>query len=621
MNEDPQTRRRAARSHAALLAAAILLGAAAIAAGGPELPILSTPMDFELPGTQPMTLQDDLVHSGVCSACHGGYDGVHPPYDRWHPTLMAQATRDPVWHAALAIANQDAQDSGELCIRCHSPGAWLAGRSLPADGSALFDTDFEGVTCHLCHRMVDPVYTSENPSVDQGILNPALLGGSIPTEPHDGSYVIDPFDRRRGPFDLAPFFLHPWLESPFHSESLMCATCHDVSNPLFVRVGGSTPAATDTYVLDDLDDPHPTRAPHDMFPIERTYGEWAQSAFAQGPVEMGGRFGGNQTAVSSCQDCHMPDATGQACALDPPVREDMPPHLFAGANSWVIGAIRDLDQSHALYGPGEESYLSEEEVEDAIARNVDMLERAATLQVSADCGADLLVRVVNQTGHKLPTGYVEGRRMWLNVRFLGARGELVAERGAYDPGTATLSGLDTKVYECRHGLDAAMATATGLPEGSSFHFVLNNEVALDNRIPPRGYTFAGFESVQAAPVGYAYPDGQYWDDTTFAIPTGAASVEVTLYHQTTSREYIEFLRDENATNDRGQIAYDLWEAHGKSAPVAMQRVALGLDCNGNGVADACDVQSGTSHDLDHDGVPDECETRRRLTPKKPLEPR
>ena len=42
-----------------------------------------------------------------------------------------------------------------------------------------------------------------------------------------------------------------------------------------------------------------------------------------------------------------------------------------------------------------------------------------------------------------------------------------------------------------------------------------------------------------------------------------------LYYQSTSKEYVEFLRDENITNDWGTTLYDLWFANGKSPPVAM----------------------------------------------------
>ena len=43
--------------------------------------------------------------------------------------------------------------------------------------------------------------------------------------------------------------------------------------------------------------------------------------------------------------------------------------------------------------------------------------------------------MTNNTGHKLPTGYPEGRRMWLNLRAYDDDGELIYESGAYDPAT------------------------------------------------------------------------------------------------------------------------------------------------------------------------------------------
>mgnify|MGYP003648550245 CR=1 FL=1 len=115
-------------------------------------------------------------------------------------------------------------------------------------------------------------------------------------------------------------------------------------------------------------------------------------------------------------------------------------------------------------------------------------------------------------------------------------------------------------------MDAHAAGASGRPVGESFHFVLNNEWLKDNRIPPRGFTNAGFESVQAAPVGATYADGQYWDDTAYAVPANAARAEVRTFYQTASKEYIEFLRDENTTNTAGQVLYEQWELLGKSPP-------------------------------------------------------
>jgi hypothetical protein len=271
----------------------------------------------------------------------------------------------------------------------------------------------------------------------------------------------------------------------------------------------------------------------------------------------------------------MPDTDGTACQpfLGGATRTDLPLHNFNGANSWVPRSIFNLDQTLALYPATHVNGQSLAVFEDAIARNVAMLRAASDLTVSKVLN-DLVVRITNQTAHKLPTGYAEGRRMWINVKFFQKNGYLIQERGHYDALTSELTTGDTKVYEMLQGPDANMATLTGLPAAPSFHFVLNNKIYLDNRIPPRGFDNAAFEANQVQPVGATYADGQYWDDTSFPIPAGATRAVVSVYYQTTSKEYIEFLRDENTTNDTGDIAYDEWAAAGRSAPVLMDRTTF-----------------------------------------------
>lgn len=522
-------------------------------AGGGGTPVATTLDDFFLDGTQPNTLNHPIVDASSCATCHGLYDEVHEPWTNWSASMKGQSARDPLFHACLAIANQDAAFSGDLCIRCHVPSGWLDGRSTPTDGSALAGSDMQGVNCNFCHRMVDPVYTpGESPAADQGIL--AALA-NVPINPHSGNFVVDPDDVRRGPFDMGPnFFFHEWAQSPFHQDSAMCATCHDVSNPVYTK------ALDGSYDLNALGSPHPTQDKYDMFPVERTYSEWLQSAFAVAPIDIGGRFGGNKVEVSTCQDCHMPDVTAQGCRFEPE-RPDMPLHSFNGGNTWVLEAIRNLyDDS--------ETNLTATSVAQSIARAEEMLRNASDMELT-QLGSDLNVRVINMSGHKLPTGYPEGRRMWVNVKFFDAADALVGEHGAYDSATAVLNTVDTKVYEGKMGLDAEAAAATGKPVGESFHFVLNNQWVKDNRIPPMGFTNAGFEAVQAAPVGATYADGQYWDDTLYTVPSNAVRAEVRTYYQTASKEYIEFLRDENVTNTAGQVLYDQWELLGKSEPVEM----------------------------------------------------
>ncbi|MCY2961723.1 MAG: multiheme c-type cytochrome [Planctomycetota bacterium] len=540
---------------AALLVSAVSLTAGAVV----QTQVATTLNDFRQPGTQPGQLLQPIATSGSCTGCHSGFDPQTEPYEHWAASMMGQAGRDPIFYAALAIANQDAANSGEWCLRCHAPGAWLDGRSTPSDGSALDNNlgDLDGVTCNLCHRMVDPVYDpGHSPASDYRILDQLAQRGGIPPTPNNGQYVIDPLDRRRAPFDLGPnFFYHDWEQSPYHRESLNCGTCHELSNPT------QTKQPDGSFALNALDAPHPTHNKYDEFPIERTYSEWEQSRFADGPVEMGARFGGNRTSYSSCQDCHMPKVTGGACqpVLGPVIRDDLPQHNFNGVNSWVLRAVR------SLY-PDYETGLTAQSVADAAYRTEEMHRDAVDVSAWASQG-NLRVRLVNQTGHKLPTGYGEGRRMWIHVVFKNAANQVIAERGAYDGATATLTTTDTKVYEIEQGVDAAQAAATGLPVGKSFRFVLNNKIYSDNRIPPRGFTNVAFDAIDAEPVAYSYADEQYWDDTAFAIPPGAASAVVEVFHQTTTREYIEFLRDSNVTNGAGLLAYNQWVLHGKSAPI------------------------------------------------------
>ena len=225
---------------------------------------------------------------------------------------------------------------------------------------------------------------------------------------------------------------------------------------------------------------------------------------------------------------------------------------------------------------------------------VQMLRDASDMEL-AQVGTQLRVRIVNQSGHKLPTGYPEGRRMWVNVRFLDANGTVIAERGAYDQGTATLNATDTKVYEANDGLDQPLAAATGLQAGPTFRVALANTRFKDNRIPPRGFANAAFTADGCAPVGYTYADGQYWDDTLFELPPGTRSAVATLWYQTSSREYMEFLRDNAVSDCSGPHVYDLWARFGKSAPVDMDSATIPIvpsimgDLNNDGVVNGADL--------------------------------
>jgi hypothetical protein len=350
----------------------------------------------------------------------------------------------------------------------------------------------------------------------------------------------------------------------------MCGTCHNVSNPAFSAAGG------DDYVVNDLDAPPPSNDPYDQFPVERTYAEWLMSEYNSPGGVYAPQFAGNRPdgRVSTCQDCHMRDVFGRGANLpQTPDRPDLPLHDLTGGNTWMASVIPD-------FYPDEVDVAALNAARD---RAQYMLDNAATLEAEApivDGVPVAMVTVTNHSGHKLPSGYPEGRRMWLNVRAFNAGNILVYESGAYDPATGVLTrDEDVRVYECDLGLSPTLAAALALPAGPSFHFVLNDTIYKDNRIPPRGFPNAGFASVQAKPVDPDWPgpdpryaDGQHWDLTMYELPVGAERVEVVLYYQTTSKEYVEFLNEENTTDETGQALLNAWQNHGRAAPIQMARV-------------------------------------------------
>jgi len=87
----------------------------------------------------------------------------------------------------------------------------------------------------------------------------------------------------------------------------------------------------------------------------------------------------------------------------------------------------------------------------------------------------------------------------------------------------------------------------------TFHFVLNNYVSKDNRIPPYGMSFDEAQRRNALPVPADQYDGtsggtyNYWDEIRLNPPANADHARIELMYQGTSWEYIQFL---NLANNR-----------------------------------------------------------------------
>jgi hypothetical protein len=408
--------------------------------------------------------------------------------------------------------------------------------------------------------MVDPIYQpGVSPVEDVAVLE---VLRDVPSSYANGQYIADPELRRRGPFG-DPTAPHPFLYSPIHTTSAFCGTCHDVSNPAFERTGPFD------YAPGPFDQAPDQVNSEVLFPVERTYSEWAHSSFPSGVYapEFAGNLPGG--TVSSCQDCHMRDVEGKGCNGDgAPIRSNLPLHDMTGGNSWMPNI---LDQIF----PGE---VDPAALAAGSARAVSMLEKAALVDLVVSAEADsyrATVTITNRSGHKLPTGYPEGRRMWLNLVAYDDTDQPIYISGEYDPVTGILEhDEDLAIYEAELGISPGLAHVIGMTSGASFHFVLNDSVYKDTRIPPLGFTNAAFATFGGVPVdpvhpGPRYEDGQNWDEPVYGLPRETKKVIATLYYQTTSKEYVEFLRDQNHTDGSGQVMYDLWAGNGRAAPVAM----------------------------------------------------
>lgn len=519
--------------------------------------------DFEMSGTQPLEgaiLEDP---SETCVTCHGNHSNATEPWYNWRGSMMGNTMRDPLYMSLVRITDASAPGGGDLCLRCHTPGGWQEGRSTDTTGGMINAKDRQGVQCDYCHSGVDVHYqVGDNPPGDDLIL--AGLE-SIPVDNANGQFVTDPDPLRRGPYADAQAS-HQFAQSDFILSAEICGTCHDVSNPVFVA--GATP---DEYDVQALDAPHPDSDRRNMFPIERTFSEWSESEYATTGV-YAPQFAGAKPdgIVSTCQDCHMPDESGRG-ADGGPVRPDIGVHDFTGGNHFIPDILAD-------YYPTE---VDQAALDAGKARAIGMLQKASTLEVEEIIGSGvpaIMVTVTNETGHKLPSGYPEGRRIWLNVKAYDDGMQQVYESGAYDASTGELThDGDLKIYQIKPGRSERLAGILGVSSGPSFNMALNDTVYSDNRIPPRGFTNAGFTTVQSPPVAYSYADGQYWDETTYALPPTATSAVVTLYYQTTSKEFIEFLRDNDPDVALGQQLHDAWVDQGRAAPVAMASASIDVE--------------------------------------------
>jgi hypothetical protein len=160
---------------------------------------------------------------------------------------------------------------------------------------------------------------------------------------------------------------HDTAYSEVHTKSELCASCHNVTHPF------------------------------NQLAIERAYDEWRDSLCDAQGIE--------------CQDCHMPKVKGRTSNMSQE-REDMSSHTFAGANTTLLNHFnKDTVSNYALF---------------KTAAKMEFIE-PQTLRFGMNT---ITIRVHNTgVGHKLPTGFPEGREMWVYFLIQDSTNKTIYESG------------------------------------------------------------------------------------------------------------------------------------------------------------------------------------------------
>jgi hypothetical protein len=495
-----------------------------------------------------------FVTSAKCMACHNGL--VTPSGEDvsigvgWRGSMMANAARDPYWHAAvrretLVHPTASATIQNE-CSACHMPMARFQANAEGRQGEVFDhlplshgdDLAVDGVSCSVCHQ-IQYENLGERSSFTAGF-------GLDTTTPEGERSVFGPFDVDAGRTSLmrsASRFLPAKGEHLQSSE--VCATCHTLFTHTLDAEG---------EVIGEL-------------PEQVPYLEWKHSAFA---------------GIRSCQSCHMPVVEGEmavSSVLGVP-RESVSRHVFRGGNILMPRILNAHRQELAVTALPQELQATAQQS----ATNLQTAAANISLVNTGISGDTLRTEVVitNLAGHKLPSAY-PSRRTWVHIAVWDASGHIVFESGYLNP-DGSIRGNDNDTsssrYEPHHDtIDhpeqvQIYEAIMGEPDGSVTTVLLSAITYLkDNRLLPDGFEKRTADE-DIAVHGCATEDVDFVggrDRVGYVVDVSAAEgpfiVDVELIYQPVGYRWAHNLGDQEAEEIERFIGY--YEEMAESSAVVL----------------------------------------------------
>lgn len=349
--------------------------------------------------------------------------------------------------------------------------------------------------CMGCHTPIGVLSGEATPSgkgmseiANRGVQCDVCHNISASTGIGNGAFVLTPKLQGRplkfGPFKDSSSPYHDTSYSALHTKSEFCAQCHNVTHPF------------------------------NRMPIERTYDEWRDSPYANEGVE--------------CQDCHMKPAPGKAAIMGKE-RPKIYSHYFVGGNAIVP----------EMLGSPKHAELAREMLRSAAAVEI---ESKSPLHAGGPTVIGVRVRNVG-AGHKLPTGFPEGREMWLDFKVTDAGGRLIYHSGAVRDGRTEPG---TKSFKVVLGDKAGKIVDLEVTDASV--------VLYDTRILPKGYSDVEYRFTLPADVRgplQVTADLNYWSLAQYQADAllGPGKLKVPIIQMTKAQRRLDIARGATALKD------------------------------------------------------------------------